>query len=506
MESRNNGATILVADDDFEARSYFETLLKLHGYEVVLAESGEEALSYLAGGQCPASLILLDVMMPGKDGIETFQEIRGLYRDLPVVLVSSAPSWPYIMEAMNSDTLEGTPAQFLEKPVVPEELLLTIEELLTVNATSPAPAPAPAIASPSAPSRQPRVRNARMMEIEGLLQQVGLSDVPVLLQGETGVGKEVLARQLHAHSTRAQNRFLKLNCAALPADLVESELFGYERGAFTGAFRDRPGKFEMARGGTILLDEIGDMDFRLQAKLLQVLQDSEFQRLGSSETVHVDVRVMAATHRDLKKAIREGSFREDLYYRLNVINIHVPPVRERKEEIAWLADYFIRKHANSQMPPLLIPASLHQAMLDYDWPGNVRELENMMRKLLVLRQPNIIIDELRSLAAAQEEFGPSSREHSDNTSKGLSVLERVEQSKRNEETEAILAALAAAHWNRKQAAAILNLDYKAFLYKMKKLDIESKPTAPPYESSQSRGALRKAVPIDSERRVARAEV
>jgi two-component system response regulator AtoC len=505
MESRNRGVTILVADDDFEARNYFETLLKLQGYEVVLSSSGEEALAYLAEAQCLASLVLLDVMMPGKDGIETFQEIRIQYKDLPVVLVSSAPSWPFIMEAMNSDALEGIPAQFLEKPVIPEELLRTIEDLLQLNTMTPSPAPMPAVPSPSIPTRQPRVRNARMMEIEGLLQQVGLSDVPVLLQGETGVGKEVLARQLHAHSTRAQNRFLKLNCAALPPDLVESELFGYERGAFTGAFRDRPGKFEMARGGTILLDEIGDMDIRLQAKLLQVLQDSEFQRLGSSETVHVDVRIMAATHRDLKKSIREGSFREDLYYRLNVINIHVPPIRERKEEIAWLAEYFIRKHATLQMPPLMISAAMHQAMMAYNWPGNVREIENMMRKLLVLRQPKIVIDELRSLAAAQEEFDPPAGERSDNSSKGMSVLERVEQSKRNEETEAILAALAAAHWNRKQAATLLNLDYKAFLYKMKKLDIESKPTAVAHESNSS-GALRKAVPIDSERRIARAEV
>jgi two-component system response regulator AtoC len=237
-----------------------------------------------------------------------------------------------------------------------------------------------------------------------------------------------------------------------------------------------------------------------------VLQDSEFQRLGSSETVHVDVRIMAATHRDLKKAIREGSFREDLYYRLNVINIHVPPIRERKEEIAWLAEYFIRKHATLQMPPLMISAALHQAMMAYNWPGNVREIENMMRKLLVLRQPKILIEELRSLTSTAEEFDAPVRERSDNSSKGMSVLQRVEQSKRNEETEAILAALAAAHWNRKQAATLLNLDYKAFLYKMKKLDIESKPTALAYETNNSSGALRKAVPIDSERRVARAEV
>jgi two-component system response regulator AtoC len=498
MEFGNDGMTILVADDDLEARNYFETVLKLQGFDVLLADSGEEGLRYLAEAQRPVSLVLLDVMMPGKDGIETFHEIRRLYGDLPVILISSAPSWPYIMEATNSERPDGAPAQFLEKPVVPEELIRTIEDQLKTRANDSAPIPAPS----SAPmvSRK-RVRNARMMEIESLLQQVGLSDVPVLLQGETGVGKEVLARQLHAHSTRSQNLFLKLNCAALPPELVESELFGYEKGAFTGAFRDRPGKFEMARGGTILLDEIGDMDIRLQAKLLQVLQDNEFQRLGSSETVHVDVRIMAATHRDLKKAIHDGSFREDLYYRLNVINIHVPPMRERKDEIAWLADYFIRKHATPLMPALTIGSALHQAMIAYDWPGNVREIENMMRKLLVLRQPRIIIDELRSLTSAQDDFDTRPPE-ADHPIKGLSVLQKVEQSKRHEETEAILAALATAHWNRKHAATILNLDYKAFLYKMKKLDIESKPTAVTFEDSHSK---RKTVPIDSERRMVGAE-
>jgi two-component system response regulator AtoC len=502
MEFGNDGMTILVADDDLEAQNYFETVLKLQGFEVLLAESGEEGLRYLAEAQCPVSLVLLDVMMPGKDGIETFHEIRRLYGDLPVVLISSAPSWPYIMEATNSETVEGAPAQFLEKPVVPEELIRTIEDLLKISANDSA-ATIPAPSSPATINRK-MVRNARMMEIEALLQQVGLSDVPVLLQGETGVGKEVLARQLHAHSTRSQNLFLKLNCAALPPELVESELFGYEKGAFTGAFRDRPGKFEMARGGTILLDEIGDMDIRLQAKLLQVLQDNEFQRLGSSETVHVDVRIMAATHRDLKKAIRDGSFREDLYYRLNVINIHVPPMRERKEEIAWLADYFIRKHATPLMPALTISSALHQTMIAYDWPGNVREIENMMRKLLVLRQPRIIIDELRSLTSAQDDFDTRPPEV-DNPTKGLSVLQKVEQSKRHEETEAILAALATAHWNRKHAATILNLDYKAFLYKMKKLDIESKPTAITFENSHSNSPSRRTVPIDAERRMVGAE-
>jgi two-component system response regulator AtoC len=469
MAARSCGKTILVADDDLEVRSYFETILKIQGYDVLLADSGEEALKLILEGERAVSLAILDVMMPGKDGIETAREIRRVRDDLPVILVSSACSWPFIMEA-----LDGASARFLEKPVLHDELNRTIDELLQAPApTRPEPETAPSFISGAPP---PRARNPRMMEIESLLKQVGLSDVPVLLQGETGVGKEVLARQLHSHSVRAKNQFLKLNCAALPPELVESELFGYERGAFTGAFKDRPGKFEVAKGGTILLDEIGDMEFRLQAKLLQVLQDSEFQRLGSSETVHVDVRIMAATHRDLKKLIREGSFREDLYYRLNVINIYVPPIRERKDEIAWLADYFLKKHATEQMPAPALSTALHQAMTDYDWPGNVREIENMMRKYLVLRQPRIIIDELRSLSNEPDQAQPQLVSNAEPVH-GRSILERVQQNKQREETEAILAALTTAHWNRKHAATLLNLEYKAFLYKMKKLGIESKPTA-----------------------------
>jgi two-component system response regulator AtoC len=471
MEIGNSGKTILVADDDLEMRNYFQTLLRLQGYGVLLAESGEESLRFLAKGQPPVSLAILNVMMPGRNGIETLKEIRRLYGDLPVILVSSVSSWPFVMDALDS-----APAAFLEKPIMRDELIRTIEEILGEDHSKTRPPEEPG-RSPAAVNGTPRGRNARMMEIEGLLRQVGLSDVPVLLQGETGVGKEVLARQLHSYSTRAKKQFLKLNCAALPPELVESELFGYERGAFTGAFKDRPGKFEMASGGTILLDEIGDMDCRLQAKLLQVLQDSEFQRLGSSQTVHVDVRIIAATHRDLRKAMREGSFREDLYYRLNVINIYVPPIRERKDEIVWLVDYFLKKHATPNMPAPPMTSTLQQAMLAYDWPGNVRELENMMRKFLVLGQSKMIIDELRSLASAQDGVDPEPLGVYSDDSQSASILQRVQQNKQREETEAILAALTIVHWNRKHAAKLLNLHYKSLLYKIRKLGIERNPIA-----------------------------
>jgi transcriptional regulator with PAS, ATPase and Fis domain len=241
----------------------------------------------------------------------------------------------------------------------------------------------------------------RVKAIDPILKQIGSSEVPVLIQGETGVGKEVIARQLCAQSARANKGFLKLNCAALPSELIESELFGYERGAFTGAFQKKPGMFELADGGTILLDEIGDMDFRLQAKLLQVLQDQEFQRLGGKETIRVDVRVIAATHCDLEKAIIEGRFREDLYYRLNVVTIRVPPLRERPDEILTLAEFFLRKHGRPGALSLPITPALHQAMIAYYWPGNIRELENVMRKYIVFRDADLIVDDLRARAMRQ---------------------------------------------------------------------------------------------------------
>jgi len=232
------------------------------------------------------------------------------------------------------------------------------------------------------------------------LDRVGAADVPVLLQGETGVGKEMLARQICACSPRAKRPFLKLNCATLPSELVESELFGYERGAFAGAFRNTPGKFEMAEGGTILLDEIGDMDFKLQAKLLQVLQDGEFSRLGARETVRVDVRVIAATHCDLERAIADGRFREDLYYRLNIIRIEVPPLRERREEILPLARFFIGKHTKPGDAPVEINPHLSRTLMAHLWPGNIRELENVMRTLVVLGDPDRAAEDLRQAAGS----------------------------------------------------------------------------------------------------------
>jgi two-component system response regulator AtoC len=326
-----------------------------------------------------------------------------------------------------------------------------------------------------------------MRKVYAMAAQIGPSEAPVLIQGETGSGKEVLARFLHSLSRRANRPFVKLNCAALPSELVESELFGYERGAFTGAFQRKPGMFEMANGGTLLLDEIGDMDFKLQAKLLQVLQDHEFQRLGGKETVRVDVRVIAATHNDLEKSMATGSFREDLYYRLNVVSLYVPPLRDRKEDIVPLSRILMRKYAPDEVSAPEITPALQQAMLLHDWPGNVRELENLVRKLLVLRSPDLIAQDLRARAARKALAAAPALELPPSKEAGGSapILEQVTQAKEQAETEAILAVLNSTRWNRKKAANLLKIDYKALLYKMKKLGIEHKFDGLPAERGEA---------------------
>lgn len=317
----------------------------------------------------------------------------------------------------------------------------------------------------------------RMKEIQALIAQVGWSDAPILIQGESGVGKEVLARMLHARSPRAHRPFIKLNCAALPSELVESELFGYERGAFTGAFQKKGGLFERADAGTLLLDEIGDMDYRLQAKLLQVLQDNEFHRLGGRETIRVDVRIMSATHKDLETAICCGGFRADLYYRLNVITLCLPALRERKDEIVPLAELFLRKHAAPGVPiPALTPA-LEESLLSYSWPGNIRELENVMRRLAIFGDADALACELRSrpdrraMVSTSAQVPPADADCAGGNS---SFLQQVLQVKEQAEIKAIIAALNSTHWNRKQAALMLKIDYKALLYKMKRLGIGEK--------------------------------
>jgi DNA-binding NtrC family response regulator len=311
----------------------------------------------------------------------------------------------------------------------------------------------------------------RMREIENQCTLVARADIPVLILGESGTGKEVAAMLIHKLSARSQRNFLKVNCAAMPADLLESELFGYEQGAFTGAVKSKPGKFEICDNGTILLDEIGEMPSVLQAKLLQVLQDGTFSRLGSRASVKVDVRVIAATNIDIKAAIAQKSFREDLYYRLNGFSLKMPPLRERIEEIPLLAQHFMRKVAvKYECEPLPISPALMQALSSYSWPGNLRELENTIKRYLVLADEQSIIAELNPWQGS----GPAPQV-GEATENERSLKHLVRNLKGGAEAAAIAQSLEGSGWNRKAAASDLQISYKALLYKIKQYNLSPPP-------------------------------
>lgn len=459
MTEKGATETILVVEDEPEVRNYLEISLRCHNYAVEKTEDGEEALQYLDRYPNRVSLVLLDIMMPRKGGLATLRQLRRSHPDLPVLMLSGASQTATVVEA-----IKGGANDFLTKPIGNAELALAVQRTL---AASP-------LARGLESGRSEGCGGTWLSRNANLLRQIGQSEAPVLIQGETGVGKEVVARVLHSHSARCGRPFLKLNCAALPSELVESELFGFEKGAFTGAAANKPGKFDLADTGTLLLDEIGDMDFKLQAKLLQVLQDQQFERLGGRDTVRVDVRVLAATHCDLEAAITAGRFREDLFHRLNVISIHVPPLRERRDEIPALCACLLDKYGAPNQPKPAIPAELMEALLAYGWPGNIRELENLMRRYLVLHEPSELIAELELRSRALSKGGKRAPqgESPQPEAPPLPAMERVTEAQRKMESEVILRALESARWNRKQAAAKLGIDYKALLYKLKKLGIE----------------------------------
>jgi two-component system response regulator AtoC len=363
-----------------------------------------------------------------------------------------------------------------------------------------------------------------MQPVMTMVERVADNDVSVLLRGESGVGKEVIAREIHRRSPRRAAPFVKVNCAALPADLLESELFGHERGAFTGAASTRVGKFEFAQHGTIMLDEIGEMPQALQAKILHVLQDREFTKLGSNRSVEVDVRVIAATNRDLEKMMQQGTFREDLYYRLQVIEVHIPPLRERREEIPQLIEFFLLKFASVyHRPPLRPSLVLQEALLSYEWPGNIRELENMMKRLVVLQDETLILAELQRLRTNRANQLEQEREHAapvavapaavsipisrpaapvipppapvyappagaaanDTNSAplpamgadGVNLQELARHAAMGAEKEAIQHALERFRWNRRKTAEYLQVSYKTLLNKMKECGISESPSA-----------------------------
>jgi transcriptional regulator with PAS, ATPase and Fis domain len=313
--------------------------------------------------------------------------------------------------------------------------------------------------------------NEKMRQIETIINQIANTNVTVFIQGESGVGKEVVARAIHKKSSRRDKPFIKVNCAALPTELLESELFGYEKGAFTGAYRQKPGKFELANGGTIFLDEIAEIKPSLQAKLLQVLQDNEFSRLGGKKDIKVDVRILSATNNNIQEAIKNGGFREDFYYRLNIVNITIPPLRERKDEIPDLVDHFLKKFSTKLNVSRKIKLS-DQAMktlLQYSWPGNIRELENMIQRFIVLGNEGAMIGDLPM------SINPQTVQASKRPSP-FKIWPSLKEVNRNAalkvETEAIKKVLDQTCWNRRQAAQLLNISYKTLLYKIKECQVK----------------------------------
>jgi two-component system response regulator AtoC len=450
--------SVLVVDDDETFRTYVMALLRSRGYTVDAIENGDQLMTLVTSGQKP-SVILLDVLLPDSDGIEVMRRIKGAGVSVPVIMLSGVGHVRTVVEAMKLGA-----SDFLMKPFDDDALEAALNKIVeSVSEKQPLMA---ALSSVAGEADGFVTLNRRMRRLAEIIQRVAHTDVPILIAGESGVGKEVMARHAHVHSGRQNHAFIKVNCAALPHELLESELFGYERGAFTGATIDKPGKFELAHRGTLLLDEIGEMSPLLQAKLLHVLQDGTFSRLGGRKTICVDSRIIAATNINIEEAVAKGKFREDLYFRLNVIRIDLPPLRERREDIPALCSYFIAKYRDRyKSKSHELPSELLNAFVAFDWPGNIRQLENCIKRFLVLPDYNALFTELNSPQASIQNTkqGDPARPLS-LLGVGASAAERAEQ-------ELVRRVLQETHGNRKQAARRMNICYKALLNKLKRWGI-----------------------------------
>lgn len=456
---------ILVVDDEPSIRKYLQTLLEVDGYDVETVSSGREAIARVNGGDRP-DFIILDVLMPELNGIETLKELMQADRSLNVIMLSCSNEVGTVVEAIRIGAHD-----YLTKPFEKTELdaamlksrqkkqLTTENQALRDYCDQVTEDLSFLAASP------------QMVRIRQQILQIAPVDVPVFICGESGVGKEVVARMIHLRSKRRNQPFVKVNCAALPGELLESELFGFEQGAFTGAIRSKPGKFEMANKGTIFLDEIAEMTTPLQAKLLHVLQDHQYSRLGGRHLIDTDVRVLAATNVDVQEAMKTGRFREDLYYRLNVLSILVPPLRERLVEIPLLFRHFLEQYSEKFGKTAVEPSKhLLDAAVNYPWPGNLRELENFVKRYVILEDDEGSLRELVEMSSARQRTSPRDEPVAPRE-QGLKAL--VRGLKDEAEMEAIADALEKTRWCRKDAAKMLGISYKALLYKMRQFNLDT---------------------------------
>jgi len=446
--------TILLIDDDPSLRRVIEYSLVESGYSVLPAASGEEGLALFQKGSCDA--VITDITMPGMSGMEVLVKVRQTDRHVPVIVITAYGTIESAVSAMKQGAFD-----YITKPFNRDELRITLERALKMRRLE---------------KENVRLRaeiieryqfdgivgdSGRLREVIALAGRVAPSDATVLVTGESGTGKELLARGIHYNSSRAEGPFIPVNCAAIPEHLIESELFGHVKGAFTGAVRDREGKFEQADGGTIFLDEIGDLRIDLQAKILRALQERTIDRVGGVKQIDLDVRVIAATNKDLEREVREGAFREDLYYRLSVIVLQMPPLRERKDDIPLLAEHFLKKY-NAHSAPPLTPDAL-SLLTAYAWPGNVRELENVMERASVLKRGDTITREDLPEKLSRKPAG--ALEVLLNLPEGGLSLEDLER-------DLIVKALEKHKGNQTRAAEYLRITRPTLIYRMEKYGLK----------------------------------
>ena len=465
------GRQVLVVESDADQRRRVVAQLTSWGYTPLGASTAEEALDLIAGTTRLAFSVVA-IRLPGMSGIDLLRRAHDLAASGPVIMVADNGHSAQIVEAIQAGADD-----FLRRPYTAEDLETVIRSVAGRPRRESAPAPSTVLAEENDDRLQRELgllTSPQMRDIQAVIEQAARADVTVLVCGETGLGKELVARAIHAHSPRRRAAFVKVNCAAMPRELLESELFGHERGAFTGAHQRKPGRFELADGGTIFLDEIGELHPALQAKLLHVLQDGEFSRVGGRHNIRVDVRVICATNRDLAREVAANRFREDLFYRLNVINIFVPPLRERREEIPALTGYFVHRYSRLFNFPEreVTPETLH-AFMQYGWPGNIRELENFIKRMIVLQDFTLP----RTLMATSVSASAAVATEPFSATKGLSLKEISRRAVLEAEREVICRALEQCRWNRVKTAKMLKISYRALLYKIKDMGLKQDSAA-----------------------------